>query len=113
MDIIIIAQLDIMVDKYFRLLSTYTLEMDSYFESKDKLIFTFRITNRFGNKCGEKQIDLFEFSKRTGMTYDTKETSVIDRTKTKKKKPEPDPSSGYGSEEQYARKRPRYLSNEM
>lgn len=115
-DIIIIAQLDIMVDKYFRMLSTYSLTMDSYFESKDKLMFTFRVTNRFGNIVGEKQFDLFEFSKRTGMTYDTKETSMIDRTKKKKGGNDRDDDGGFELMDAPApkseRKTPRYMANE-
>lgn len=77
-DIIVIAQLDFMIDKYFRKLASYTFEMDSYFVGKDKLMFKFRVVNRFGGVVVEKEIDMFRFSQITGMKYDTNETSKID-----------------------------------
>ena len=63
MDILNCAQLNGMADKYFRDLSTYTFEMDSYFESANYLMFKAKILNRAGRIIKSMKFDLFQLEK--------------------------------------------------
>lgn len=78
-DIINCAQLNGMADKYFRDLSTYTFEMDSYFESSNYLMFKAKILNRAGRLIKSMKFDLFQLDKLSGYTYNTLESSRIQK----------------------------------
>lgn len=80
-DIVIISQLKRMVDVYFRELANYIFEMRSYFISKDYLMFECKVYNEWWWIQKVLKLDLLEFTKLTGVTYDTKESSRIEKTK--------------------------------
>lgn len=80
-DIIIISQLKRMVDVYFRELANYVFEMRSYFVSKDYLMFECKVYNEYGWIQKVLKMDLIEFTNLTWITYDTKESSRIEKTK--------------------------------
>ena len=46
-DIIIVAQLERSVDVYFRELSTYSIDMRSYFEGKGRIMFEATVKGRY------------------------------------------------------------------
>lgn len=76
-DICMIAQREYMVSKDFRELAKFIISMRSYFVAKDKLMFEFKIFSKgIYKKTGK--IDLIEWSKKSGYTYDSLETSRID-----------------------------------
>lgn len=77
-DIFVIAQLDYSVDKYLRDLSVYTFNMSSYFWDSG-LMFSIMIKDRFGQILGNKEIDMIEYMRLTGYSYETLDESVIDR----------------------------------
>ena len=78
-DILNCAQLNGMADKYFRDLSTYTFEMDSYFESANYLMFKAKILNRAGRIIKSMKFDLFQLEKLAWLTYNTLESSRIQK----------------------------------
>lgn len=81
-DILTCAQLDGMADKYFRDLSAYTFEMqEPYFIKKNHPIFTAKIINRYKVLVKICRFDLIEFTELTGITYNSIENSIMDRTK--------------------------------
>jgi len=84
-DIIICAQLWRMVDVYFRELANYRFEMHAWFEAKDYLMFEAKIyANSWDSILKIARFDLFEFTRLTGVTYNTLENSKIE---SKKKEP--------------------------
>lgn len=78
-DIIICAQLGRMVDVYFRELANYRFEMHAWFEKKDYLMFEAKIYAHWDTVHKVTRFDLFEFTRLTGNTYNTLETSRIDK----------------------------------
>lgn len=83
-NIIVISQLERMTDIYFRELSGCSFTMNSWFESHDKLMFEFELS-RNGKVVWSKFVDLFEWSQKTGYTYDTLESGKIDLISRKEK----------------------------
>lgn len=75
-DIIIIAQLDYSIDKYFRDLSFASLYMDSFFVKKDYLSFEATIFKK-DYLVGKKEFDLFYLIQNTFFEYNTLEESLI------------------------------------
>ena len=76
-DIIVISQLERMTDVYFRELSTASFKMRSWYVSADKLMFDFSLLDADGNDQWTKFVDLFEWAKQTGYSYDSLESSTI------------------------------------
>lgn len=78
-DIYHIAQLEAMNDKYFRELSEYRFELDSYFVAwkKDYLEYQAKIYNRQGYLVKIVQIDLIKWCELSGISYNSLERSVI------------------------------------
>lgn len=87
-DVMIWAQLDFSIDKYYRSLAKYNFYMRSRFIKKDYLTFYYEVYTRGGRDnggfVGEKEIDLFKFSKITKITYDTLDLSEITSEKADK-----------------------------
>ena len=85
-DILIIAQLEFSVDKYFRELSSYTVEMKSYFDN-GKIMFEVTAKNRFGTIISVQNVDLVKWAEKEKYSYNSLESSEI-KKKTKKKESE-------------------------
>ena len=78
-DIIIIWQLKRMIDVYYRELSNFIFEMESFIVWKDDIQFTCKIYNDSWFLRKVIKLDLLEFSKITWISYNTLETSRIDK----------------------------------
>lgn len=76
-DIINCAQLNGMADKVFRDLSVMRFEMDSYYKSKNYLMFEANVFNKYWIKYKKIKLDLFQLEELTGLTYNTLESSRI------------------------------------
>lgn len=87
-DILIIAQLERSVDVYFRELSTYSVEMRSYFEGKGKIMFEVTAKGRFGNIISVQNVDLVQWAEKENYTYNSLESSEIKKKERKPKKEE-------------------------
>lgn len=85
-DIVIIAQLDYSLDKYFRDLSFASLYMSSFFLKKDYLFFEAKIFKK-DFFVWKKEFDLFFLLTNTNFSYDSLEDSIL-YTKAKKNKKE-------------------------
>ena len=72
-----IAQLDYSLDKYFRDLASVNIHMRSWRVGKDKLMFEATIKDRSDEILNIFEVDLMEWSKISGITYDTKERSIF------------------------------------
>jgi len=81
-DLINCAQLNGMADKYFRDLSTYRFEMESYFERKDYLMFEAKVYNKHNALIKIVKFDLFKVEDYTGITYNTLESSRIEKSES-------------------------------
>ena len=82
-DIIVCAQLGRMIDVYFRELANYIFEMHAWFEARDYLMFETKI---YHGGSGDRiikvaRLDLFNFTKLTGISYNTLDSSRIDMSK--------------------------------
>lgn len=75
-DICMIAQREFMLDKNFRELAKFVISMNSYFVGRDHLMFEFKIFAK-GQYRKTGKIDLIEWSKRSGFTYDTLDSAKI------------------------------------
>lgn len=81
-DIILCGQLGRMIDVYFRELAHYTFHMHAWFDRKDYLLFEAKIFSGIGeNIVKVARFDLFEFSRLTWITYNSLETSRIEKRK--------------------------------
>lgn len=88
-DIVICAQLGRMIDVYFRELANFRFEMHAWFERKNYLMFEAKIFSGGSDDIRKVvRLDLFEFARMSGITYDTLESSRI--WKKEKKIPSPD-----------------------
>ena len=76
-----------MIDVYFRELANYRFEMHAWFEKKDYLMFEAKIYGSGDSIMKIARFDLFEFSRLTGVSYNTLESSRIEK-KSKKEKVE-------------------------
>lgn len=76
-DIVLVAQLDYSIDKYFRDLAYATLYFTSRFVKKDYLMFEAKIYKK-DYLIGMKEFDLFYMIKNTFLNYNTLEESNID-----------------------------------
>lgn len=85
-DIIICAQLGRMIDVYFRELANYRFEMHAWFEKKDYLMFEAKIYWSGDNIVKIARFDLFEFTRLTGVSYNTLESSRIEKKSKKERK---------------------------
>lgn len=83
-DIIVISQLERMTDVYFRELSTASFQMRSWFVDSEKLMFEFSLLDQFGDIQWSKFVDLFEWAKTTGYSYDSLESSTIEKKRVPK-----------------------------
>lgn len=83
-DIFVLSQLDRMVDVYFRELAYYTFKMRAYHTWKEYLMFEARVDGEYWNHLKILKFDLFQWTKTTGITYDSKETSEMDLKRGKK-----------------------------
>lgn len=79
-DIIVIAQLDYTIDKYYRDLSRSSFYMRSFFIKKDYLIFEADIFKN-DNFFWKLELDLLFFIKNSLYSYDTAEESIFKKTK--------------------------------
>ena len=85
-DIVIIAQLDYSIDKYFRDLSYCSLYMDSFFIKKNYLYFEATIYRK-DYLVWKKEFDLFYLVQKTFFNYNTLEESIIwNEEETKRRK---------------------------
>lgn len=84
MDILIIAQLERSVDVYFRELSTYSVDMRSYFDNS-KIMFEVTAKNRFGTIISVQNVDLVQWANKENYKYNSLESSEI-KKKVKKTK---------------------------
>lgn len=85
-DIVIVAQLDYSIDKYFRDLSFCSIYMESFFYKKDYLMFEGTIYKK-DYLVWKKEFDLFYIVKNTNFSYNTLEESMIwNKDEEKKKK---------------------------
>lgn len=75
-DIVIVAQLDYSIDKYFRDLSFASFYMESYFIRKDYLMFEVTIYRK-DYLVWKKEFDLFYLIQNTYFEYNTLESSMI------------------------------------
>lgn len=83
-DFIICAQLGRMIDVYFRELANYIFEMNAWFDRKDYLMFEARIYGGgWENIIKIARFDLFEWSRLTGYSYNTLESSRIEKKEKK------------------------------
>ena len=80
-DILMIAQLDYSLDKYFRDLASVNIHMRSWRVGKEKLMFEATIKDRSDEILNIFEVDLMEWSKISGITYDTKERSIFSDSK--------------------------------
>lgn len=78
-DIVLVAQLDYSIDKYFRDLSFASLHLHSFFTWVDYLKFEAKIYKK-DYFVGAKEFDLFRLIKGTKFNYNTLEESEIDKT---------------------------------
>lgn len=76
LNIITISQLERMTDVYARELSKNSFHMRSWFVTPDKLMFEYTVSKN-GQIVGSKFVDLFEWSRLTGYSYNTLETSKM------------------------------------
>jgi hypothetical protein len=83
-DILIIAQLERSVDVYFRELSTYSVDMRSYFDNS-KIMFEVTAKNRFGTIISVQNVDLVQWANKENYKYNSLESSEI-KKKVKKTK---------------------------
>jgi hypothetical protein len=83
-DILIIAQLERSVDVYFRELSTYSVDMRSYFDNS-KIMFEVTAKNRFGTIISVQNVDLVQWASKENYKYNSLESSEI-KKKVKKTK---------------------------
>ena len=79
-DILIIAQLERSVDVYFRELSTYSVEMRSYFENS-QIMFEVTAKNRFGTVISVQNVDLVQWANKERYKYNSLESSEIKKEK--------------------------------
>lgn len=84
-DILIIAQLERSVDVYFRELSTYSVDMKSYFENGN-IMFEVTAKNRFGTIISVQNVDLVQWANKENYKYNSLESSEIKKKERKPKK---------------------------
>lgn len=84
-DIIIIAQLERSVDVYFRELSTYTVEMKSFWEGSN-MQFEVTAKNRYGTTISVQHVDLIKWANKENYRYNSLESSEIQKKVKKPKK---------------------------
>lgn len=84
-DIVNCAQLNGMADKYFRDLSTYRFEMESWYERFDYLMFEARIFNKHNALVKIAKFDLMMLEELAWIKYNTLESSRIDKSFDKAK----------------------------
>lgn len=83
-DIIIIAQLERSVDVYFRELSTWSVDMRSYFE-RWEIKFEATAKNRFWTVISVQNVDLVKWAEKEHYIYDSLESSEIKKGEKEKK----------------------------
>lgn len=82
-DILIIAQLERSVDVYFRELSSYSIEMRSYFENGG-IMFEATAKNRFWSIISVQNVDLVRWAEKEKYSYNSLESSQISAKKKEK-----------------------------
>ena len=76
-DIVNVAQLNGMADKYFRDMSVYRFEMTQWFERPWYLLFEATVYDRYNTVVSKPTFDLFQLEALTWITYSTLESSRI------------------------------------
>lgn len=76
-NIVVISQLERMQDVYYREMSFYHFEMQSYFTWPNYLLFDVFIKDRFWNIIWNKTLDLIKFSNIFKYKYNTLDQSII------------------------------------
>lgn len=80
-NIVVISQLERMTDVYFRELASGSITMHSWFVPGGKMMFEATFRNDFWNIEGSKFVDLFKWAEKSGYTYDSLESSKIEKSK--------------------------------
>ena len=84
-DIIVVAQMRHTVDKNVRMLCKFIFEMNSFFESKNYLLYEAKLYDRYDSVRWIKVYDLIKWSELTWYTYSSLETSEIAKNDVKTK----------------------------